>query len=405
MSTDGPPRLAETASPVDNAVQSLAIVLLVRALGFGGAERQVVYLANGLARRGHRVTVASFYPGGAFEGELSGDNLEKLVIGKKGRSDVLGFLWRLRRAITARQPDVVYSFLPVPNLLAAAAPIPSRYRPAVVWGVRGTPLDLGHYGWLERASIRLERLASGLPDLVIANSRSGAEWAKGPKFRARPVAMVANGIDTDRFRPPSPDERAAARLAVGCPEETVIVAVVGRLDPMKDHPTFLKALAGASRAAPQLTALIVGDGPGAAVARLRATASALGVADRVIWADARREVAQIYHAADLLCLPSAFGEGFPNVVGEAMASGLSCIVTAVGDSAELVGTTGTVVPPREPEALARAMLDYAKAIRESCPHNPAPRRRIVAHFGIKAMVSATERLLLQVAAGRGRAGK
>lgn len=171
---------------------------------------------------------------------------------------------------------------------------------------------------------------------------------------------------------------------------------------MKDHPAFLEALAITAQTEPDIVGLIVGDGPQPVIAHLKARAIALGIADRVIWAAPRRRVVEIYHAADVLCLPSAFGEGFPNVVGEAMACGLSCVVTSVGDAADLVGNTGRVVPPRDPHKLARAILDLAKLIRESHSCNLAARHRIVENFELKAMISATESSLLQVVARRVR---
>jgi len=361
------------------AATRLKILLMVRALGFGGTERQLVYLAQGLARRGHQVTVATFYRDGAFADAFSSGNPEWLVAAKRGRWDVLGFCWRLMRSLAARQPDVIYSFLPVPNLLAALFRAAFSRRAALVWGVRGTPLVVARYDWLERASIRVERWASRLPDLVIANSRRGATWARGREFGAARVTTIVNGIDTNWFRPAAAEERATARAALGCPSAALVVAVVARLDPMKDHASFLEALAIATQTVPHIV---------------------LGLGDHVIWAAPRRQVSDIYHAADILCLPSAFGEGFPNVVGEAMACGLSCVVTSVGDAGDLVGTTGRVVPPRDPRELARAILDLAKPIRESHPCNLAARHRIVENFGLKAMISATETSLLRVVARR-----
>jgi len=382
------------------AATRLKILLMVRALGFGGTERQLVYLAQGLARRGHQVTVATFYGDGAFADAFSSGNPEWLVAAKRGRWDVLGFCWRLTRSLAARQPDVIYSFLPVPNLLAALFRAVFSRRAALVWGVRGTPLDLTRYDWLERASIRLERWASHLPDMVIANSRCGATWARGREFGAARVTTIVNGFDTNWFRPAAPEERATARAVLGCPPAALVVAVVARLDPMKDHASFLEALAIATQTVPHIVGLIVGDGPQPVAARLKARTIALGIGDHVIWAAPRRQVSDIYHAADILCLPSAFGEGFPNVVGEAMACGLSCVVTSVGDAGDLVGTTGRVVPPRDPRELARAILDLAKPIRESHSCNLAARHRIVENFGMKAMISATETSLLRVVARR-----
>lgn len=382
--------------------ERLRILLLVRALGFGGAERQIVTLATGLAQRGHAVTVVTFYPGGAFEGALAGGNPSRLNLEKAGRWDVFGFLGRLLRAISTERPDIVYSFLPMANLLAAATRAMVRTGPALVWGVRGTPLDLSRYDRLERASIRMERMLSHVPDLVIANSRAGADWASRWPSGQKKAAMVPNGIDTTAFRPATPRQRAAARASLGCPPGAVIVAVVARFDPMKDHAGFLRALAIAAHRAPDLRALVVGDGPPAAVTRLHDAAAALGLAKRVIWAGRRREVEQVYHAADMLCLPSAFGEGFPNVVAEAMASGLRCVVTDVGDCAYLVGGTGWVVPPAAPELLAGALFECRRAVLENGVIDTAARHRVVQQFGVEAMISATEDLLHQVVLARSR---
>jgi glycosyltransferase involved in cell wall biosynthesis len=377
--------------------ERLRILLLVRALSFGGAERQIINLAAGLARRGHKVTVATFYSGGAFESTLSGGNPACLKLEKRGRWDVFGFLQRILRAVSTEQPDIIYSFLPMANVVAAAARAAVRTGPALVWGIRGTPLDLSRYDRLERVSIRIERLLSRVPDLVIANSRAGAEWVSEWQSGAKKVAMVPNGIDTDAFRPATPRQRAAARAALGCPPGVVIVAVVARFDPMKDHPGFLRALAITAHRAPDLRALIVGDGAPAATAQLHEAAAGLGLAKQVVWADPRRDVEQVYHAADMLCLPSAFGEGFPNVVAEAMASGLRCVVTEVGDCAYLVGNTGWIVPPAAPELLAGALLSCRQAVLENGVISTAARQRVVGQFGIEAMVSATEDLLRQVA--------
>jgi len=214
--------------------------------------------------------------------------------------------------------------------------------------------------------------------------------------------MVANGIDTAAFRPATPYQREAARAALRCPPGVVIVAVVARFDPMKDHAGFLRALAIAAREAPDFRALMIGDGPPAARTALHATATALGIANGVIWAGQQRDVEQVYHAADMLCLPSAFGEGFPNVVAEAMASGLRCVVTEIGDCAYLVGDVGWVVPPSAPELLAGALLDCRQAVLESGAINSAARQRVVQHFGIDAMVLATENLLRKAVSARPR---
>ena len=389
---------AATAAELTH-VDRLRVLLLLRALSVGGVERQAIQMARGLALRGHRVRVAAFYPA-ALDHELPGPNPDLLVVGKRGRGDIARFGWRLGRSAAVWRPDLVYSFLPVPNLVAGMLRPLFWRRVALVWGVRGTPLEVARYDWLQRVSLRLEQLASRLPDLVIANSEAGAAWAEGPRFGARRVVAIGNGIDTGRFRPASLVERADARAVLGIPAAVPAIAVVARLDPMKDHSTFLQALAIAADADPDLVAIIAGDGPPSVRARLEAEAGALGIAGRLVWVAAPPDVRTIYAAADLLCLPSAFGEGFPNVVGEAMACGLLCVVTQVGDSARVVGETGWVVAPRNPQVLAAALLDCLRSIRENPGLKLAARRRIIDNFALEAMISATDRALVQAVAQR-----
>src|SRR5579863_4486314 len=134
---------------------SLNVILLTRALNFGGTERQLVHLAKGLAQLGHRVSVISFYPGTAFDQEFDEANPSLHVLGKRGRWDIAGFMLRLVRLCRALSPDVIYAPLPVPGLVAVLVRTLACRHARVVCGVRGTPLDLARYDWLERLANRV----------------------------------------------------------------------------------------------------------------------------------------------------------------------------------------------------------------------------------------------------------
>ena len=380
------------------------VLLLTRALDFGGAERQLVHLANGLAQRGHRVSILTFYPGAAFDSAFGRPNPSLVVLGKHGRWDIVGFVWQLLRRIRVLDPDVIYSFLPVPNLRAVLARALVCRRAGVICGVRGTPLDLTRYDWVERLTTQMQPRVHLGADLVIANSRASADWLRQTGLADACIAVIPNGIDTAAIQPASPVERLTARRQFGCDPEAIIVAVVARLDPMKDHETFFRAFSKAVAEEPQLRALVVGNGPAGFAATLRERAAALGIAGRIVWSDARHDVATVYHAADLLCLPSAFGEGFSNVLGEAMAAGIPCIATAVGESATILGPFGRVVPPRDALALAAAILDAARATRQNAAEGLELRRRVTEVFSIERMVASTEDFLVQIARRRRRPG-
>ena len=381
----------------------MRIVLLTRQLGIGGAERQMSYLANGLAAAGHDVTVLSFYRGGALTPLLDSARVKLVCLDKRSRWDLLRFIARFLSTLRALRPTVIYSFLTVPNLLAALGGATVARHAAVIWGIRGTGLELVQYDWLARLSVAVERRLAGRADVVIANATSGAAWLRATGFPPARIAVVANGIDTEALAPPGPAARQAARLALGCAPDDVVVAVVARIDPMKDHATFLDGFAAALAVRPALRALLAGDGPPALVAALRDRAARLGIAARVTWLGAVPDTTGVYRAADLLCQPSAFGEGFPNAVGEAMAAGLPCIATRVGDCAEILGPHGTLIPPRDPAALASALCDFADRRAFHAEHGRQAREWVVERFGLARMVAATEALLLQAARSHRRA--
>lgn len=368
----------------------MRLVILARSLEYGGAERQLVALATGLHRRGHRVAVALFYGGGPLERDLHDAGVPVVSFEKKGRWDVAGFVVRLASFLRRERPDVVHGYLAMPNLLALA--LRPAYRGKVVWGVRGSAVDTGDFDRLERAVDRAEGRLARFADLVIANSHAGKQAIVAQRFPAGKVLVVPNGIDTDRFRP-DPEAGRRFRAEIGVPEHAPLVGLVGRIDPQKDHATFLRAAAAVARERDGVHVACVGSGPAAEAARLQALAAELGLGERLRWIPARADVPAVYNGLDALVLSSAYGEGFPNVVGEAMACGVPCVVTDVGDAAFVVGDVGAVVPARDPARLAAAISSTLDALAAGAIDRAALRQRIVEHFSLPLLVERTEGVL------------
>lgn len=367
----------------------MKILLLIRALTTGGAERQVALLAKGLRASGHEAAVAVFYGGGALESDLDRAGVPLIDLRKRGRWDNLAFPVRLARAVRREQPDVVYSFLTVANLLAAW--LGPWFRGArVVWGLRASDMDFSRYDWLVRLTGRAEVMLAGRARLVIANSHAGRRHALAMGFPEATLRVVPNGIDAERFRPDLEAGRAVrAEWGIGAGER--LVGLVGRLDPMKGHGDFLAAAAELRERHPEARWVCVGEGPAGRGQALRERAAALGLAGRVLWAGARRDMAAVYNALDLAVSASIYGEGVSNAIGEAMASGVPCVVTDVGDSARLVGATGWVVPPGDPSALAAAIAAGLTGLggAAGAARSQAARARIEAHYGVAALVRNT----------------
>jgi glycosyltransferase involved in cell wall biosynthesis len=173
---------------------------------------------------------------------------------------------------------------------------------------------------------------------------------------------------------------------------------MARLDPMKDHANLLRAAAGFARENPDARFVCAGDGP--LREELERLATSLGLADRVVWAGEIADARAAYNAFDIATLSSAFGEGFPNVVGEAMACGIPVAATDVGDVRLIVDAQGEVVPPRDPDALRAAWGRLRQRLAREPALPAAVRGTIVASYGVEVMVRRTEDILIRLAAER-----
>jgi glycosyltransferase involved in cell wall biosynthesis len=162
---------------------------------------------------------------------------------------------------------------------------------------------------------------------------------------------------------------------------------------MKDHAAFLEAAQQVARARQNVCFLLVGKG----TQTLAASVAAKGLTDRVRILGYRSDIESLLPGVDMLCLSSAFGEGFPNVLGEAMACGIPCVSTDVGDARSIIGDTGLVVPVRAPASLAQAIIDLidrGPAAREQLGR--AARARIETDFSLARIVGSYTTLYLDL---------
>ena len=363
----------------------MKIAFLARSLEYGGSERQLVELASGLAARGHEVRVGALYPGGPLEQLLTERSIPVHHFHKRGRYEILRFLLRVRRWLREFGPDIVHGYLIAPNL--ASAILKPFLRPArIVWGVRASFIDFDRYPRHERWSFQAGRFFCRSADMVLVNSRAGYEHHIREGYPQSRMRLVPNGVDTKRFRP-DPDAGAALRREWGIDPSARLVGLVGRIDPMKGHERFLEAAAVLPPEDPTRF-VCIGSGPAGCEREMKGRAEELGVQKRLFWVPFRAEMVPVYNAIDLLISCSS-GEGFPNVVAEAMSCGTPAVVTDVGDSAEIVGGLGEVLQTSEPNAMAAAWL---RVLNDP----PAPtllRRSIEDRYSLDRMVDATERLL------------
>jgi glycosyltransferase involved in cell wall biosynthesis len=376
----------------------MKVLFLVRDLAVGGSQRQLAVLAAGLARHGHDVAVAVLYTGGALEGLLGDGEVRLLSIGKASRWHMMAPLVRLRRLFLSERPDLIYAFLPMQTTLAALL-LPARLETKLVFGLRAGGMQLRHYDALNALTYRSEAWLSRRADLIIANAHAVRVDAIARGLPADRIAVVPNGIDTDLMRPDKEAGRALRRIW-GVSDEAFVIGCVARLDPMKDHANFLTAAAQLAREDSDVHFVCVGHGPAAYRGELMRQAAALALEHRVLWADEVGDMKAVYNACDIATLASAFGEGFPNVIGEAMACGVPVAATDVGDVRAIVGGFGEVAPPGSPDLLCAAW----RSLRQRLVHDPSLRENvraaIVADYSLAAMVRRSEDILTQLTTER-----
>lgn len=357
-----------------------SILFLIPSLVAHGAERQLCELARHLDPARFEVHVVVFYgPSQCDGGDLTPDladlphvtlhHLEK----RRGPAGYLVALPRLLRLALRINPDILHGYMDgnLPVLLVGSLLHKRR-----VWGIRATQINLVKAGGLGLHLMKLAMWLAKYVDLVIFNSEAGLAHHRALGLRAPHVMVIPNGFDTRRFHP---DAQAGARQRAiwGLPPETPVLGIVGRLDPVKDHPTFLRTAARVSRERPDTRFVCVGAGPGYYRQSLQDQALALGLGDKVLWPGNCEDMPAAYNALTLLILSST-DEGFPNAIGEAMACGIPCVATRAGDAAELIGQTGLVAAVGDDQELSRGALAL---LAEPAPERAARSRAAVARIG------------------------
>jgi glycosyltransferase involved in cell wall biosynthesis len=201
-------------------------------------------------------------------------------------------------------------------------------------------------------------------------------------FNFRRWQFVPNGVDTAMFHP-DPNGSARLKTALGLMPNDLIVGSVGRFHPQKDYPTLLRALAMVMRTDPRVHAVIVGSSLDSANRALTKLATLLRIRERIHLLGPRSDTQSILAGFDLFVLASAFGEACPTVLVEAMACGVPCVATDIGDSAQIIGDTGKIVAARDPSALAAAcsemLADRSASSRE------AARQRVLEGYSLERM--------------------
>jgi glycosyltransferase involved in cell wall biosynthesis len=371
------------------------IFFLSTSMGMGGADKQLLSAAQEMRARGREVLIVSLTPLGpmGLEARRLGIPTESLEM-RRGFPDPRGLL-RLVRLVRAWKPDVLHSHMIHANLMARALRL---FVPVPV--LVSTIHNIYEGGRLRMAAYRL---TNGLVDHMTIISEAAADRFTGERIVPKEILrVVPNGVDTDLYRNVPPGARETIRRSQGLDREFVWLAV-GRFEIAKDYPTMLRAFTAVRERRPDAVLLLVGRG--SLQPETEALARELGLEAAVRFVGVRDDVPAFMSAADGYVMSSAW-EGMPMVLLEGAAAGLPIVATKVGGNHEVVteGESGLLVPPRDHDALAAAMLRLM-ALPEAQRREMGARGRehVRAHYGLGRVVDRWEDVYHEVLARKGLA--
>lgn len=360
----------------------MIVVHVISSLHVGGAEYMLSRLALAHDRRGDcRPIVVSLTNIGSVGELLQQAGIEVWALGLTRAAQLPRTLWRLWRLIRRIGPDVVQTWMVHADLLGGLAARLARV-PVIAWGVRTT--DYSVETSRTQAMWRLCAALSGyIPHRIVCAAEKSRVVHVGAGYAADRMMVIPNGFDASALRG-SLGARARVRREFGLEAAVPVVGCLGRYNPAKDFRNFIAAAAVVARECEQVRFLMVGRGLDWDNAELCADIRATGFADCFVLAGERSDPAACLAAMDIF-VQSSCTEGFPNGLGEAMAMGLPCVATDVGDSARLLGATGTLVPPRDADALAAAVGELMElSSTERCERGQRAAERIMSEFSMDA---------------------
>lgn len=365
-----------------NASGRAHVLHVITGLGDGGAEAVLHRVV--CAETSCRHSVISLSDDGKYGPLLrqAGIDVEVLQMNSSVPSPLK--LAQLVRMIRKARPSVVQTWMYHADLMGGLAAFFAGHR-AVVWGNHNSIVSRESTKPATRLIVKLNSyLSHWIPKRIVSCSEKGAAVHAELGYAAEKVVVVKNGYDLSVFRPDA-SHRSKVRQEFSVPTDSPFFGCVARDDPYKDHSTLLEGFAMVAQVLPKARIVLVGSGMTPDNERISVQLKRNRIEHRVLLAGRRNDVPAIMNAIDVHVLSST-AEAFPNVLSEAMACGTPCAVTNVGDCASIVGETGEVCEPQNPEALSRAMLKTFARVRTDPDLSADCRARVTTHFSLSKMI-------------------
>jgi glycosyltransferase involved in cell wall biosynthesis len=381
--------MSASAEAEHAAGRRIRVLHVISGLGVGGAETFLLRLAVALSGAAES-RIATLSRGGGMAPRFQQAGLDVYELALAGGSGMLRLPSagsRLVGEVRAWRPQIIQGWLNHGNVAALFVQRVFSRNSKVIWCMRQSFDAVVREKPGTRVMIGLQGRLASWPDAVIFNSARSQRQFVELSGTARELKLIPNGFDTLKFAP-NADLRRSARALMGARDGEFVVAMVARDHPMKDYHCFMEAIARASRLVPHIRAVCIGRGVTSDQSSIRPLIGKWHIEDRCTLLSERADLEQVYPGVDLLCLTSSWGEGFPNVLGEAMACGVPCVATDVGDAAAIVGDTGFLVRPGRPQEVAERIVAYSSLDRETRARlGGTARRRIDQMYSVSAIAA------------------
>lgn len=297
----------------------------------------------------------------------------------------IGALYKLLKIIKSNNPDVIHSWMYHANILAYLVNL--VFKKPLVWGIRCSLDNIKNLKPNTRLIVKFCAIVSSRIDRITYNSNISIDQHIRYGFSERNAEFIANGFELDKFNRENKTKSKMDFSSLSVPEGVTVLGHVARFHPMKNHKGFIRTIAPIlRRKRGKLFCIMAGTNVDLNNRELVDLINELNVSNYFLLLGERADLKNVYHLFDFLVSPSLWGEGFPNVVGEAMSCGIPCIVSQVGQSSDIVGDCGYVYLPTQPDQLI-ACIETALQLTEEKYQELSEKcvKTIQHHYAIKTI--------------------
>lgn len=374
---------------------SFKVVHVITDLDIGGAENVLASLVDFNDSSQIQSCVISLSTEGPLAERIKEKGIPVYALGMKRSLFDIFLLPRLAYWLWKEKPDVVQTWLYHADLIGGLIAKISTSAP-VIWNIRHSDLDPKAKFSIKLIRKILANISSWLPAEIIACSSRAANIHTNIGYSKRKIQIIANGVDVNEFIP-DPNSKKQVRRELNIDENDMVIGMVARFHPQKDHRNFIRAIGETIRLFPKTMVILCGNNVDYENDVLVGLINSTGFKNNFRLLGIRRDIPSITSAFDIAVLSASHGEAFPNVVVEAMSCEIPCVVTDVGDAADIVGKSGIVVETENWEMLHKGIVKLLRlpksALREMGKES---RRRIQADYSLENMIERYRNFYFQI---------